>query len=219
MTSKGLFITFEGPDGCGKTTIINLIYKDLQKKFGKNKVVLTREPGGKNNVVAEDIRNILLNKLSYNICDQTEALLFAASRAQHVKDFIIPNLKKGKIVLCDRYIHSSLVYQGYARGLGIQNVWDINKFAIDNTMPNFTVLLLLDAKTGLERIKQNKQRDVNRLDKEKLEMHNKVYQGYMKISKLYKNKMVVIDASKPVEEVHQDVLSKILKKISKAYVK
>ncbi|MDE7433567.1 MAG: hypothetical protein K2M43_00195 [Mycoplasmoidaceae bacterium] len=86
-------------------------------------------------------------------------------------------------------------------------------------MPNFTVLLLLDAKTGLERIKQNKQRDVNRLDKEKLEMHNKVYQGYMKISKLYKNKMVVIDASKPVEEVHQDVLSKILKKISKAYVK
>ncbi|MDE7433566.1 MAG: dTMP kinase [Mycoplasmoidaceae bacterium] len=122
MTSKGLFITFEGPDGCGKTTIINLIYKDLQKKFGKNKVVLTREPGGKNNVVAEDIRNILLNKLSYNICDQTEALLFAASRAQHVKDFIIPNLKKGKIVLCDRYIHSSLVYQGYARGLGIQNV-------------------------------------------------------------------------------------------------
>ncbi|MDE6476606.1 MAG: dTMP kinase [Mycoplasmoidaceae bacterium] len=122
MIKKGIFITFEGPDGCGKTTIINLIYKDLQKKFGKNNVVLTREPGGKNNVIAEDIRNILLNKLDYKISDRAEALLFAASRAQHVKDFIIPNLRKGKIVLCDRYIHSSLVYQGYARKLGIKEV-------------------------------------------------------------------------------------------------
>jgi dTMP kinase len=120
--NKGLFITFEGPDGSGKSTIIGLIYDKLkQTKYG-SKVVLTREPGGKNNIIAEDIRNILLNKLDYKISGRAEALLFAASRAQHVKDFIKPNIDNNKIVLCDRYIHSSLVYQGYARGLGIKEV-------------------------------------------------------------------------------------------------
>lgn len=217
MAKKGIFITFEGPDGCGKTTTINLIYKDLQKKFGARNVVITREPGGKNNAIAEDIRNILLNKLDYKISDRAEALLFAASRAQHVKDFIIPNLKKGKIVLCDRYIHSSLVYQGYARNLGIENVWDINTFAIDKTMPDFTVLLMLDAKKGLERIQANKNRDVNRLDREDLSMHKKVYDGYKKISNLYKNKIVKIDASKSVDEVHKQTLSKVLQKINKIW--
>lgn len=144
MSKKGMFITFEGPDGCGKTTIINLIYQDLQKKFGQENVVLTREPGGKNNIIAEDIRNILLNKINYKISDRTEALLFAASRAQHVKDFIIPNLESGKIILCDRYIDSSLVYQGYARNIGMENIWEINKFAILNTMPDFTILLMIE---------------------------------------------------------------------------
>ncbi len=219
MSKKGMFITFEGPDGCGKTTIINLIYQDLQKKFGQENVVLTREPGGKNNVIAEDIRNILLNKLNYKICARTEALLFAASRAQHVKDFIIPNVKKGKIVLCDRYIHSSLVYQGYARDLGIKDIWDINTFAIDKTMPDFTILLMLSAEKGLERIKSNKNRDVNRLDRETLNLHKKVYKGYQHIAKLYKNKIVQVDAGKSIEKVHEDVLEVVLKKITKHYAK
>lgn len=214
-SKKGIFITFEGPDGCGKTTIINLIYKDLQKRYGKNNVVLTREPGGKNNIIAEDIRNILLNKLDYKISDRAEALLFAASRAQHVKDFIIPNLNKGKIVLCDRYIHSSLVYQGYARKLGIKDVWDINTFAINNTMPNFTVLLMLKPEQGLARIQANKNRDVNRLDRETLSLHKQVYQGYKKIASLYKNKIVTIDANNSVDKVHKDTLTAILKKIKK----
>lgn len=213
MSKKGIFITFEGPDGCGKTTIINLIYQDLQKKFGKENVVLTREPGGKNNIIAEDIRNILLNKINYKISDRTEALLFAASRAQHVKDFIIPNLKAGKIVLCDRYIDSSLVYQGYARNIGMENIWEINKFAILNTMPDFTILLMIDPEKGLARIQANKNRDVNRLDRETLDMHKKVYEGYKLIAQKYSDRIITINAENNVEKVHQDTQDVVLKRI------
>jgi dTMP kinase len=122
MQKKGLFITFEGPDGSGKSTILTMLYDALKRDNLPFDIVTTREPGGKNNVIAEDIRNILLNKIEYKITDRTEALLFAASRAQHVQDFIKPHLAHGDLVLCDRYIHSSLVYQGYARGLGIQAI-------------------------------------------------------------------------------------------------
>ncbi len=215
MFKNGLFITFEGPDGCGKTTIINLIYRDLQKKFGSENVVLTREPGGKNNVIAEDIRNILLNKINCKISDRTEALLFAASRAQHVKDFIIPNLEAGKIILCDRYIHSSLVYQGYARNLGIENVWEINKFAISDTMPDFTILLMIEPEKGLARIRANKNRDINRLDRETLDIHKKVYDGYKLIAKKFNDKVISINAENNIDKVHQDTLNIVLKRIGK----
>lgn len=213
MSKKGIFITFEGPDGCGKTTIINLIYQDLQKKFGQENVVLTREPGGKNNIIAEDIRNILLNKINYKISDRTEALLFAASRAQHVKDFIIPNLESGKIILCDRYIDSSLVYQGYARNIGMENIWEINKFAILNTMPDFTILLMIEPEKGLARIQANKNRDVNRLDRETLDMHKKVYEGYKLIAQKYSDRIIAINAENNVDKVHQDTLDVVLKRI------
>jgi dTMP kinase len=123
MTNKkGLFITFEGPDGSGKSTILSMVYDHLQSKNYSFVINFTREPGGRNNIIAEDIRNILLNKIEYKISPRAEALLFAASRAQHVKDFILPNLEKGHLILCDRYIHSSLIYQGYARNLGIKEV-------------------------------------------------------------------------------------------------
>ncbi len=213
MSKKGIFITFEGPDGCGKTTIINLIYQDLQKKFGQENVVLTREPGGKNNIIAEDIRNILLNKINYKISDRTEALLFAASRAQHVKDFIIPNLESGKIILCDRYIDSSLVYQGYARNIGMENIWEINKFAILNTMPDFTILLMIEPEKGLARIQANKNRDVNRLDRETLDMHKKVYEGYKIIAQKYSDRIIAINAENNIDKVHQDTLEVVLKRI------
>ena len=213
MSKKGIFITFEGPDGCGKTTIINLIYQDLQKKFGQENVVLTREPGGKNNIIAEDIRNILLNKINYKISDRTEALLFAASRAQHVKDFIIPNLESGKIILCDRYIDSSLVYQGYARNIGMENIWEINKFAILNTMPDFTILLMIEPEKGLARIQANKNRDVNRLDRETLDMHKKVYEGYKIIAQKYSDRIIAINAENNIDKVHQDTLDVVLKRI------
>jgi dTMP kinase len=116
---KGIFITFEGPDGSGKTTVIQKVYNFLNKNYD---VLLTHEPGGTNNKIAEDIRNILLNKTKYIFDYRAEALLFAASRAQHVSDFIKPNLENKKIILCDRYVDSSLVYQGYGRGLGINNI-------------------------------------------------------------------------------------------------
>ncbi|GHU31091.1 hypothetical protein FACS1894166_01910 [Bacilli bacterium] len=119
---RGLFVTFEGPDGSGKSTVLQMLYQKLVQTVHNHSIVLTREPGGRNNIIAEDIRNILLNKVEYKIDDRAEALLFAASRAQHVKDFILPNLNNGNIVLCDRYIYSSLVYQGYARGLGLDSV-------------------------------------------------------------------------------------------------
>jgi dTMP kinase len=122
MSKKGLFITFEGPDGSGKSTILSKLYDLLKKHHYSFDIDVTREPGGRNNAIAEDIRNILLNKMEYQISPRAEALLFAASRAQHVKDFIKPNLERGHLVLCDRYIHSSLVYQGYARQLGIKEV-------------------------------------------------------------------------------------------------
>jgi dTMP kinase len=122
MANKGLFISFEGPDGSGKSTIVSMLTKALVSKKYPFEIMSTREPGGRNNVIAEDIRNILLNKIEYKITDRAEALLFAASRAQHVQDFIDPNIRKGNLVLCDRYIHSSLVYQGYARGLGMREV-------------------------------------------------------------------------------------------------
>jgi dTMP kinase len=119
---RGLFITFEGPDGSGKSTIIKMVGEQLEKDFPQIKVDLTREPGGTNNKIAEDIRQILLNNDTYHIDYHAEALLFAASRSQHIHDFILPNLEKNHIVLCDRYVHSSLVYQGYGRELGKDNI-------------------------------------------------------------------------------------------------
>ena len=176
----GYFISFEGPDGSGKTTIANEVTKLLNTKF-PNKVVLTREPGGNNNIIAEDIRNILLNHVDYKIDSHAEALLFAASRAQHVNDFILPNLKNNKIVICDRYIHSSLVYQGYVRNLGIKEVFAINKFAIRGILPDIVILIMLEPEKCFERINQNL-RNMNRLDRESIEMHKKVYQGYQKLA-------------------------------------
>ena len=130
MNKKGIFISFEGPDGSGKTSVAKYIFQKINDL--NMPVVETREPGGKNNLIAEDIRDILLNHLDYKIDYRAEALLFAASRAQHVSDFILPNLDKGNIVLCDRYIHSSLVYQGYVRGLGINEVIkQVQEFMID----------------------------------------------------------------------------------------
>ena len=204
----GYFITFEGPDGSGKTTIAKEVCKLLEKQY-PNKVVLTREPGGKNNIIAEDIRNILLNHIDYKIDNRAEALLFAASRAQHVNDFILPKLKEGNIVLCDRYIHSSLVYQGYVRDLGVKEVLDINKFAIQNTMPDLVILIMLEPEKCFARIKQNS-RDMNRLDRESISLHNKVYEGYQKLASKYPKNICVVDGSGSIQEITDQVM-KILK--------
>ncbi len=211
---KGYFISFEGPDGCGKSTIIKALIIKLQKKFNNFNIVATREPGGNNNVIAEDIRNIVLNKMDYKIVPRAEALLFAASRAQHVDDFILPHLDKGDIVLCDRFIDSSLIYQGIGRGLGFAKVLAINEFAAKKIFPDLTILLLVKPEIGLKRIQDNKLRETNRLDEDELQFHQKNYQGYLTLIKTYPERIVEVNANVKFEEVLEQTYQIIVKKLN-----
>ena len=204
---NGLFITLEGGEGSGKSTILTNIIEYLERN--NYEVVKTREPGGVR--IAEDIRNIILDKKNTNMDGKTEALLYAASRRQHLVEKVIPNLKKGKIVISDRYLDSSLVYQGYARNIGMNEILNINLFAIDNTLPKLTLILDIDPKIGLQRINKNSQREVNRLDLETLEFHNKVRKGYLKLKDLFPERIHIIDASKSIEEVTKNCIEQIEK--------
>ncbi len=199
---SGVFISIEGPEGSGKTTISKLIKNELVKRGFD--VVLTREPGGID--ISEQIRNIILDSKNVMMDSKTEALLYAAARRQHLVEKVLPALNQGAIVLCDRFVDSSLVYQGVARGLGIEKVYDINLFAIEDVMPNCTIFFDIDPCLGLQRINNDSSREVNRLDLEGIEFHQKVYQGYKEVVKKYSDRIIEVDASKTVEEVYQDVL-------------
>lgn len=200
--SKKFFVSFEGPDGSGKTTIIKLLNEYLQDN--NYDVVLTREPGG--SAIAEAIRDVILDPQNTNLSYQTEALLYAASRAQHFHDVIKPALAENKIVLCDRFLDSSLVYQGIARQLGVKNVLEINKFAIDDTMPDYTFFLDVDPLIGLERIRQNDTREINRLDLESDDFHQRVYDGYQQIVSDNQERFVIIDANNDLDQVLRDTI-------------
>jgi dTMP kinase len=201
---KGLFITFEGPEGSGKTTVSQKVAAYLIEK-GYH-VVSTREPGGID--IAEQIRRVILDTNNTAMDERTEALLYAAARRQHLVEKVLPALEQGAIVLCDRFLHSSLAYQGYARGIGTEDVLRINEFAIDGQMPDITLYFDIRPEVGLQRISSNEQREVNRLDQETLEFHEKVRNGYLEL--LEKDeKMVKIDAEKTVEEVYQQTLKEI----------
>lgn len=202
---KGMFITFEGGDGAGKSTVINKVYEELVKK--NLSCMITREPGGID--IAEQIREVILNVKNTKMDARTEALLYAAARRQHLAEKVIPALEEGKIVLCDRFLHSSLAYQGYARGLGIEEVYEINKFAIDSYMPDLVILFDVEPKLGLERINKNKGREINRLDKENMDFHDKVREGYSILMEKYNHNIVKVDASGAVDEVYLEV-SKII---------
>lgn len=199
----GLFITLEGPEGSGKTTIASLVEKKLKEK-GLN-VVMTREPGGIE--ISEQIRKIILDPNNTAMDSKTEALLYAAARRQHLVEKVIPALKQEAIVICDRFIDSSLVYQGIGRGLGIDKVYDMNLFAIEDIMPDFTLFFDIDPKIGLERIHKDQQREINRLDMEDLNFHQKVYQGYKEVVSRYPERIIEIDASKSIEEVFNSVMN------------
>ena len=188
-----LFVTIEGPEGSGKTTIGKKIVEKLIASGYE--VIYTREPGGIE--IAEQIRNVILDVKNTNMDPRTEALLYAASRRQHLIEKIVPALKDNKIIICDRFVDSSLAYQGHARKLGIDNVYEINKFAIDTLMP----LCDIEPKLGLERINANKLREVNRLDLEQLEFHTLVREGFLKIQSREPNRIKIVDASKSIEEV------------------
>lgn len=199
----GYFITFEGGEGTGKTTIINYISKYLESK-GYN-VVSTREPGGID--IAEQIRSIILDIKNTKMDYRTEALLYAASRTQHLAEKVIPALNEGKVVLCDRYLDSSLVYQGIARGLGIENVLKVNMFALEY-MPNITFFIDVKPEICFKRLKDNN-RAMDRLDLEKMDFHNMVYEGYKQIAKMYPERIVSIDGDRKIEDIIEDIRIRI----------
>lgn len=206
-----MFITLEGPEGSGKTSVSKMLIKELEKRGYP--VVFTREPGG--TPIAEEIRDIILDKKNTALDARAEALLYAASRRQHLVEKIWPALKEGKIVICDRFLDSSLAYQGGARGLGVDEIYAINSFATEGTLPDLTLLFDIDSTIGLERINKNKNREVNRLDLEKLAFHDKVRSTFLELSKKYNDRYRVIDASQPLETVFQTALDFILKELNK----
>jgi dTMP kinase len=202
-------ITLEGVEGSGKSTLIQYL-KELIESIGK-KVIVTREPGGIE--ISEQIRTVILDTENTKMDGRTEALLYAAARRQHLVEQIIPALKEGYVVLCDRFIDSSLAYQGYARGLGIDEVLSINEFAIGSFMPNLTLYLDLDPQIGLSRIRKNKGREVNRLDLEEISFHLKVREGYEEVIKRFPDRIVRVDANQELDKVLSDTKQILLEKL------
>ena len=205
-----MFITFEGPDGSGKSTVIKAVYEKLLKD--NFDVLLTREPGG--TPIAEKIRDIILDNSNTALDARTEALLYAASRRQHLVEKIWPALKEGKIVLCDRFIDSSLAYQGGGRNLGVENVLNINLFATENTYPDISLFFDVSPEIGLSRVNSDKKRVADRLDNENENFHDKVYETFKKIVANNKNRFIVIDASKPLNEVIENTYQILKKKLN-----
>ena len=204
-----MFITFEGPEGSGKTTVANIIVNKLEKLGYK--VVQTREPGG--TPIAEAIRNVILDTKNTNLDPRAEALLYAASRRQHLVEKVWPAIKDGKIVICDRFLDSSLAYQGGARNLGVENILNVNMFATEGTFPDLTLLFDIAPEDGLKRIAANSKREVNRLDLEKIDFHKKVREVFLDLSKTYSERFIVIDANQPLEDVVDNTWLAIEKKL------
>ncbi|MFJ5792775.1 dTMP kinase [Lysinibacillus sp. NPDC097162] len=196
-----LFITFEGPEGAGKTTVIKKIAERLSLE--NIDVLATREPGGIE--IAEKIRTIILNPEHTAMDERTEALLYAAARSQHYFEKVRPALDAGRMVICDRFIDSSLAYQGYARGIGVDEVLSINEFAIGKKLPDLTILFDISPEVGLARIHAHGDREVNRLDVESLAFHKKVREGYLQLVKRYPERINVVNADQSIERVVEDV--------------
>ena len=206
MKMKG-FITFEGGECSGKTTIINAICKLFEEK--KIDYITTREPGGI--MIAEKIRDIILDPNNTDMTPECEALLYAASRMQHLSQKVIPAIRNNKVVLCDRFLDSSLAYQGYARGLGIDKVLNANAFAL-NYLPDLTIFIDVTPEVALKRI-ENKDRNgkKDRLDLESINFHKRVYEGYHKLLERYPDRIVRIDGNNPLEKVIEDCVNVIFK--------
>lgn len=195
-------INLEGGEGSGKSTVLKMLAEALTEKGFS--VVCTREPGGID--IAEQIREVILNRENTAMDARTEALLYAAARRQHLVEKIIPALEAGSIVLCDRYIDSSLAYQGYARGLGMDEIFAINKFAIDEYMPDLTLYFDVNPKVGLARIEQDAGREVNRLDVESMKFHYKVREGYLLLLSQNPERIRLVNAENELPVVFSDAL-------------
>ncbi|ANU14663.1 Thymidylate kinase [Planococcus halocryophilus Or1] len=195
-------INLEGGEGSGKSTVLKMLAEALTEKGFS--VVCTREPGGID--IAEQIREVILNRENTAMDARTEALLYAAARRQHLVEKIVPALEAGSIVLCDRYIDSSLAYQGYARGLGMEEIFAINKFAIDEYMPDLTLYFDVNPKVGLARIEKDAEREVNRLDVESMKFHYKVREGYLLLLSQNPERIRLVNAENELPVVFADAL-------------
>jgi dTMP kinase len=204
-----MFISLEGPEGSGKTSVMKEVIARLRQEGFV--IEETREPGG--TPIAEQIRDVILKNENTKLDPRAEALLLAASRRQNLVEKIWPALKAGKIVICDRFIDSSLAYQGGARGLGIEPVLSINLFATESSYPQLTLLFDIPPALGLQRIAANANREINRLDLEQLSFHQKVRDTYLSLAKRFKDRFVVIDASLPLATVIENTYQAIHKRL------
>lgn len=205
---KGLIISFEGPDGAGKTTVLEHLLPLLREKTDRN-IITTREPGGVE--IAEKIRDVILDVNHTSMDDKTELLLYMAARRQHYVEKVLPALSEGKVVLIDRFIDSSVAYQGAGRGLNTEVISWLNDFATDSRKPDLTLYFDVDSETGLARIAKNAEREINRLDLEKLDMHQRVRQGYLELAEQETDRIVTIDASQNFDAVVASATVEILK--------
>lgn len=201
--NKGLFISFEGGEGAGKSSVITLLTTALIEQG--HKVIVTREPGGI--PIAEKIREVILDREHTAMDARTEALLYAAARRQHLVEKVIPALEQGYIVICDRFIDSSLAYQGVARGLGIDEIWSINQFAIEHLMPQLTIYMDITPEVGLARIAAAAGREINRLDLESNSFHDKVRAGYLTLCERYSDRIIKVDANVSQQDVYRNIFN------------
>ena len=204
------FITIEGPDGSGKTTVAKKLVDKLNNEGIKT--IYSREPGGV--AIAEKIRDIILDVNNTNLDPRSEALLYAASRRQHLVEKVIPALNNDYVVICDRFLDSSLAYQGFARGIGIDEVYNINMFAIDNQLPDLTILLDIDPEVGISRIMKQRENEVNRLDLEGLSFHKKVHEGYQILKEKYPQRFTIVDGNKSKDVVFETVYKIVKDKLA-----
>lgn len=206
---KGYFVTFEGVEGSGKSTQVGLLASRL-KEEGLG-LVVTREPGGTR--IGELIRNITHNRENVDLAGAAEAYLMSAARAQLVREIIKPAIADGKIVICDRFIDSSLAYQGFGRELGEETIWKLNQIAIDNIIPDLTVFL--DVTVGLGFSRRNGSQKVDRLDLQQKDFYDRVYYGYKRLAEKYKDRYFVVDGSKSIEEVAERIWERVKSKLKR----
>ena len=207
---KNYFISFEGPDGSGKSTVLKQVVAQIGPRL-KTQYLVTREPGGSK--IAEKIRQLILDPVNEEMSAKTEALLYAASRSQHMFETVIPALKAGKVVFSDRFVDSSLAYQGAGRDLGIAAVKQINDFATSKIEPDLTIFLDVKPQIGLDRIAQERAGQEDRLEQEKLIFHQKVYRGYQEVNQAYPKRIVVVNANKPLNLVVEDCVKIIANRL------
>lgn len=212
---KGLFISIEGLDGSGKTTIQSFIHDWLKELISNNKidfhdVIKTREPGGKDSSFCENLRSLIFNN---NLDNKTEILLYAASRIEHVKNVILPHIETNDIVISDRFIDSSLVYQGFKNNISIDEIFNINNWGINNKIPDITIYL--DINPEKARTRALERSTINKYDKKPLEYYKDIKDGFDFIANKYSNRFIVIDANQSENQIKEDIKSKIWEKLIK----